>query len=103
MASESKLSRRHFLGIGLICAGALPLAAPARAAGDPLLKPDEPEAKKVKYIEDASSVKEVPPGNNCANCALYEGSYGSASGPCQLFPGRQVQAKGWCSSWSPQM
>ncbi|TLY90372.1 MAG: High potential iron-sulfur protein, partial [Gammaproteobacteria bacterium] len=24
-------------------------------------------------------------------------------GPCQLFPGRQVKAAGWCTAWAPQL
>jgi hypothetical protein len=26
-----------------------------------------------------------------------------AQGPCQLFPGKQVKAAGWCTGWAPQM
>src|SRR5439155_1441904 len=26
-----------------------------------------------------------------------------AQGPCQLFPGRQVKAAGWCTAWAPQL
>jgi hypothetical protein len=76
--------------------------AAAGAAGAPLLSPADPAAKKVKYTEDASQVKEAA-GNKCASCALYQGSYTSKQGACQIFPGKDVKAAGWCSSWAPQM
>ena len=87
---------------------AAPLAAlavkpPARAAAAPLLDPASPEAKAVKYVEDATQASGATPGSTCANCGLYQGAEGSKQGPCQLFPGRDVKASGWCSSWAPQM
>jgi hypothetical protein len=80
----------------------LALSIPFTAdAALPLLNPAEPAAKALKYAEDA---RQAPtPGSTCANCALYQGAAGSARGPCQLFPGRDVVAGGWCSSWAPQM
>ena len=100
--SRRKLLTRLAMGVGLA-----PLAAvsvrPALAAEAPLLAVSAAEAKAVKYVEDAGQTKEALPGNTCANCALYQGGYGSAQGPCQLFPGKDVKAAGWCSSWAPQM
>ncbi len=75
----------------------------ARAADAPLLSPDAPEAKAVKYVEDAARAKGAIPGSTCANCALYQGKNGSVNGACQIFAGKQVKAAGWCSSWAPQM
>ena len=100
--SRRKLLTRLALGVGLA-----PLAAvtvrPALAAESPLLPVSAPEAKAVTYVEVAAQAKEAPPGSSCANCALYQGAYGSAQGLCQLFPGKDVKAAGWCSSWAPQM
>jgi hypothetical protein len=99
-------SRRRFLSNCLPGAALISLltarAGASRAAGDPLLKPDDPAARKLKYIEDASKAKEAA-GNKCANCALYQGSNSSPEGPCQLFPGKEVKAAGWCTSWAPQL
>lgn len=36
----------------------------------------------------------------CSNCALYQGSAGSASAPCPVFAGQLVAGAGWCSSWA---
>jgi hypothetical protein len=107
MAAEKDVSRRQFVCKLLLGATLAPLAMvrvnTTRAADLPLLSPDDPAAKKVKYIEDASSQKSATKGNTCATCALYEGAYKSAQGPCQLFPGKDVKAAGWCSSWAPQI
>jgi hypothetical protein len=107
MAAQEDSSRRRFIRKLLLGATFAPLAmarlTTSRAADLPLLSPDDPAAKKVKYTEVASSDKGATKGNNCATCALYEGTYGSTQGPCQLFPGKHVKAAGWCSSWAPQI
>jgi|SRR5579862_653428 len=96
------LLRRLALGLALAPVAAAGLRN-ALAAEAPLLAVTSPEATAVKYVEDAAQAKEAQPGNSCANCALYQGTYGSSQGPCQLFQGKDVRAAGWCSSWAPQM
>jgi len=98
-------SRRHLLkrialgvSLGPLAAGVL---RPAFAA--PLLAAGSAEATAVKYVENAKDAKGASPGSSCANCGLYQGANGSAQGPCQLFPGKDVKASGWCSSWAAQM
>jgi hypothetical protein len=107
MAAEENPSRRQFVRKLVLGATLAPLAltrlTTSHAVDLPLLSPDDPAAKKVKYTEDASTEKSATKGNKCANCALYEGAYDSARGPCQLFPGTHVKAAGWCSSWAPQL
>ena len=99
--SRRALLQRLALGMSLApVAGAL--TRPALAAA-PLLAVSSPEAQAVKYVENASAATGATPGSNCANCGLYQGASGSAQGPCQLFPGKEVKATGWCSSWAPQM
>jgi hypothetical protein len=92
----------------LIVAGSLApltLLRPGRsdAAELPLLDPSSPAARKLEYVPDASKAQAIAKGNRCAGCGLYQGAYGSKQGPCQLFPGKDVLASGWCSSWQPQM
>lgn len=107
MNEKISLSRRRLLQRLALGASVAPVAAgalrTALAASAPLLSVDAPEAKAVKYVENAKDAKGAAPGNNCANCALYQGPDGSTQGPCQLFPGKEVKAAGWCSSWAPQM
>lgn len=99
--------RRRFLTRLFVGASLVPLAllrSPrSRAADLPLLEPSSPAARKVQYVADASQAKAAAKGNSCSNCGLYQGTYGSRQGPCQLFPGKDVPASGWCSSWEPQM
>jgi high potential iron-sulfur protein len=87
------------LGMAL---GSSKLATAVASAG-PLVNPAEPAAKAVKYVEDAKQATGATTDSKCANCVLYLGTEGTAQGPCQIFPGKQVKAAGWCSSWAPQM
>jgi len=107
MSDEISLSRRRLLRRLALGASAVPIAAGALrttlAASAPLLAVDAPEAKAVKYVENVRDAHGAVPGNNCGNCALYQGPDGSTQGPCQLFPGKEVKAAGWCSSWAAQM
>jgi hypothetical protein len=107
MSRANGLSRRLFLQRLSLAVSLAPLAAGAARAARPadavLLPANSPEAKAVQYTEDAKSAKGVAPGNTCATCALYQGTYGSTQGPCQIFPGKEVKAAGWCSSWAAQM
>jgi High potential iron-sulfur protein len=100
-------SRRRLLQKFSLAAPLIPLAAyqlRAEAAAEvPLLSPDAKGAKAVNYVEDATKAQGAVPGSSCANCALYQGHSGAPSGPCQIFPGKQVKASGWCSTWAPQM
>ena len=104
MYRADRVSRRRLLQQLLV---AVPLtgviARAARADGEPLVAADSPEAKALGYVEDAKASKEALGGNHCGDCALFQGASGAAQGPCQIFPGKQVKAAGWCRSWAPQM
>ena len=83
-----------------------PMAAPA-AAVTPL---DEASGQAVGlgYVSDAQRVdgtkyKNFAAGQACSNCALYQGKAGDTSGPCPLFAGYSVTAKGWCSAYSKKL
>jgi len=104
MAHAFNESRRRL--VKKIAAGAalLPLAGAAlrsaRAADAPLVTDDDPTAKALKYVSDASKASGAKPGSKCGNCALYQGTAGSTQGGCLLFPGKSVKSTGWCSSWT---
>lgn len=97
-------SRRRFfataggaLGVAVL-ANALPSIA--RADDLPHLTLDDPTAKALNYVEDAS--KAAAPhvaGQMCSNCNFYQGK-ADGYGPCQLFVGKSVAAKGWCSGYA---
>ena len=97
--------RRFFVGAGTaIGAAALVSVLPRQARADdlPHLTPSDPTAQTLGYVEDATKADKAKfptyaAGNDCANCNFFQG--GSAAwGPCQLFPGKAVNAKGWCSA-----
>jgi High potential iron-sulfur protein len=97
--ARRRLLQRLALGVPLAALGIEPRARAAAA----LLDAASPEAKAVKYVEAAAEASGATPGSSCANCALYQGAEGSKQGPCQIFPGKEVKAAGWCTSWAPQM
>jgi hypothetical protein len=83
---------------------------PAEAPSDgglPRLDPNDPQAKSLNYVHDASTVDsakfpQYSAGKVCSNCALYTGKAGPEWGPCSIFPGKQVNANGWCSVYAPK-
>jgi High potential iron-sulfur protein len=95
-------SRRAMLrqaAVGLSVISVSMLSSAARAA-DSLLNEQDPEAKRIQYVEDASRVPEAKSsGANCANCSVYT-AMGDTQGSCGLFKDKLVKAAGWCKSWS---
>ena len=101
MNNCTDLSRRRLLQSLALGIAIAPLASPALLAADaPLVTPDDPTAKALNYVADASKASAAKPGSKCANCAIYQGAAGSAQGPCPVFGGKSVKAAGWCSSWT---
>ncbi len=97
--SRRRLLKRLTLGVALAPVAAS-LWRQALAADGPLVSPDDPTAKALKYVSDVSQSKDAKPGSSCANCQFYQGAAGSAQGPCLVFTGKSVKATGWCSSWT---
>ncbi len=100
--ARRRLLQRLALALPIAALVVAPRASGASAAA-PLLDAASPEAKAVKYVEDASKASAAAAGSTCANCALYLGAEGAKQGACQIFPGKDVKAAGWCSSWAPQL
>lgn len=99
-------SRRRFLQlvtitIGGVCVGAM--SRFARGAELPHLTDADPTAKAMNYVDDAAASKNAlyKAGSTCANCQFYNGP-DVGFGTCQLFPGKAVSAKGWCTSYTPK-
>jgi len=86
--------------MGMILIPATSLLGRAAFADAPLVTTDDPTAKALKYVEDASKASDAKPGSRCANCSFYQGAPNSKQGPCTVFAGKQVKAAGWCSSWA---
>jgi hypothetical protein len=95
------ISRREMLFLTL-CAG----SALAGEAQPPKVNEKDSMAAALGYVSDARRVdpKANPaykPGATCANCSWYQGKAGDpAGGPCSFFPGKSVDANGWCRMWN---
>ncbi len=79
----------------------------AAAQDLPHITEDDPAGQAYGYTHDASSVDAASRPNpaesqTCANCALVQGNDGDAWRPCQILPGKAVNADGWCKVWSPK-
>jgi len=91
----------------LLCgaAGALHTSRSAQAAELPHLGPTDPTARAVAYHESAKTVdaKQFPsyqPGQLCRNCVQPQGNAAAVWRPCNVFPGKLVNANGWCNLWA---
>ena len=100
--SSSASNRRTFIIQSVATAGLVAAASAAQAAQ---VADNDPAATALGYKSDATKVDKAKSpkyaaGQNCANCALYQGKAGAAAGGCPLFAGKEVSAKGWCNSWA---
>ena len=82
----------------------LGVAAIARAEA-PLVDPKDPQAAALGYVADATAADKAKyakyvAGQDCGNCALYQGAAGSVAGLCPLYAGKRVPAKAWCSAYA---
>ena len=89
-------SRRRFLkltagGVVGLSIGGTSLKAMAAEHVDP----EDPQAKALQYVH-----KSTKDGQQCAGCALAQGSAGDAWRPCGIFPGKLVSSEGWCAAWA---
>ena len=77
-------------------------AAPATAGA--LLDEKDPQATALGYVAvaakaDKTKFSKYADGQQCSNCALYQGGTAEQGG-CPLFPGKQVLGKAWCSAYN---
>lgn len=111
------LKRRNILKqslFGLSAVAAASILMPKQAFADgklPKLAEDDPMAIGVGYKHDATTVDstkypkragEEGAKQLCENCVLYSGEKSAEWGNCTIFPGKQVNAKGWCTAWAPK-
>ncbi len=99
-------NRRTFVmtlvaGGGAIAAG----RAAAQAAAAPVLSEADPQAVALGYKADSTKVDKTKYPQHqatqvCSGCNFYQGKATDPMAPCQLFAGKQVAAKGWCSAYS---
>jgi hypothetical protein len=95
------IQRRVFLMTVAASSTALGTLAHAQAMVDE----KDTQAAALGYVADAKRVdtKKYPKfaaGQNCTNCALYQGKSTDKAAGCPLFAGKQVAGPGWCSAWA---
>jgi High potential iron-sulfur protein len=100
-----RLSRRDLLLLTLFAGSALAGEAQADAP-PPKVNEKDSVAAALGYVSDAKHVdtKASPTyqaGSTCSNCSWYQGKAGDpAGGACTFFPGKNVDANGWCRMWN---
>ena len=92
-------TRREFLGSAAaasvaVAFGVLQTGVVQAGGHLPKVSPDDPTAKSLKYVDQSTM-----DGQICSGCQLYTGTEGKSYGPCAIFPGKEVAANGWCSSF----
>lgn len=103
------IMRRRALFSGLVAIASVPLlkmtlATRAHAASMPHLAEDDATARALNYHHDATAApradKAGTPAKDqfCHNCRFIQADSGEWR-PCQIFPGKLVNANGWCASW----
>jgi hypothetical protein len=106
--SDSRIDRRTLLKNTLVGLAALPAAGLVREAAAqgsaPHLEEKDSLAVAMGYVHDASKldpnkVPQFKPGSKCVNCVQLTGKEGDEWRPCNLFPGKLVNANGWCKVW----
>jgi hypothetical protein len=102
-SDDSQTSRRRFLQLVCVIAVAAPAARVAQADDLPHVSESDATAAALGYHEDAAKVDTAKfpqhkPDTYCGKCEFFVGT--GAYAPCQLFPGKAVNAKGWCSAYA---
>ena len=82
-------------------------AALAQAPAPQPLSERDPTAVALGYADDTAHVDQNKfPKHTvdqvCSKCNFYRGAAGSNDGPCLVFQGKLVSARGWCTSYTPK-
>ena len=92
----SRFNRRRFIKLTV---GGLAVA-PFAAGAVEVVSETSPQAAALGYKTNATkAAKRTDAKAFCDNCNFYSGKAGAANGPCALFTGNLVSAKGWCTGW----
>ncbi len=106
---QNKFSRRAIVKGGLIAGALVPalglIGNSASAAALPPLDPNDPTAKALGFVTDATKVSAAAnptykPTQKCGTCAQFQGKAGDKIAGCNIFAGHSVPAGGWCKVWA---
>ena len=101
--NHTPTNRRVFILQSVAVAGAAAFVSTAAQAA--MVDEKDPQAAGLGYTADATKVDKAKQpkyaaGQQCSNCALFQGKASDAAGGCPLFAGKQVAGKGWCSAYA---
>jgi hypothetical protein len=106
---QQKMTRRAMVKGSLLAGALVPsiglLGSAAEAAAPTPLDPNDPQAKALGFVMDASTVNAAAgnptykAGQKCSTCAQFTGKAGDATAPCNIFVGHTVPSGGWCRVW----
>jgi hypothetical protein len=103
--SHTDKGRRTLLKVALSGAVAVPLSSlllsrQTHAGELPPVSEDDPAAKGLAYVHDASKSTDPKrkPDQFCKNCNLVRSDAGEWR-QCAIFPGKGVNENGWCTAW----
>ena len=101
----SNPSRRAFVVTMVTGTSTLAASRVSAQAAAPKLEESDPQAVGLGYKADASKVDKAKYPQHaatqvCSGCNFYQGKPTDAMAPCQLFAGKQVAGKGWCTAFA---
>lgn len=99
--SRRSLLRRSTVAL-LTAGGAAALLPHAQVLADEgnRVSEDDPVAKSLNYVHDATQAQgRASPNDFCHNCRYFKGDENTEWARCDLFPGKEVKATGWCKVW----
>lgn len=106
---QHKMSRRAMVKRSLLASALVPalglIGRGAEAADLSPLDPNDPQAKALGFVSDATKVDAsanptYKAGQKCGTCAQFQGKAGDARGGCNIFVGHSVPSGGWCKVWA---
>ena len=108
MTSETKFTRRRLMQTAALLT---PIAVTGCGAAPQteafLLRADDPVARALLYYPNSKNVPDNhplaashQPEQTCAGCVHVREKTGDGTRKCPTFPGRRVNAEGWCSLWA---
>ena len=101
----SNPSRRTFVMAVVAGGSALAASRVSAQAAAPVLSEADPQAVALGYKADNTKVDKAKypqhaAGQVCGGCNFFQGKPTDAMAPCQLFAGKQVSSKGWCTAYA---
>jgi len=98
-------SRRVFVLTVMAGGSALTANRVSAQAAAPTLSETDPQATALGYKADGSKVDKAKYPQHvatqvCSGCNFYQGKATDPTAPCQLFAGKKVAGKGWCTAWA---